>query len=323
MGKHRKKQYYRRIAIAVAAVGAVGIPSVALACGDWPGGTSDQAGSQLTDRDSGAAWWAQAALSRQSNVSASTVPTAMSSATVPVPPAVPAPPGAPVLTVPAAPQTPSAAASAPHAAVPHATAPKAKAAAPAHKRHTSASHPEAKPRPSVSPSAPKPAATATAAPAPAAPAASATSAAPSATPSATAAAPSSPTAQAPAAGDVAQVVQLVNTERAKVGCSPLTVNASLTEAAQAHSEDMAAHQNMSHAGSDGSAPGDRITAAGYVWSSYGENVAYGYATPEQVMAGWMASPGHKANILNCSFKEIGIGLAQPGSYWTQDFGTAR
>lgn len=329
MGKHRKKQYYRRIAIAVATVGAVGIPSVALACGDWPGGTTDQAapaGSQLTDRESGAAWWAQAALSRQSNVSASTAPTAMTSATVPVPPAVPAPPavpGAPVPTVPAAPRTPGAVASAPHAAVPHATAPKAKAAAPAHKRHPSAPHPKAKPRPSASPSAPKPAATTTAAATPAAPAAPATSAAPSATPSATAAAPSSPASQAPASGAVAQVVQLVNAERAKVGCSPLTVNASLTKAAQAHSEDMAAHQNMSHTGSDGSAPGDRITGAGYVWSSYGENVAYGYATPEQVMAGWMASPGHKANILNCSFKEIGVGLAQPGSYWTQDFGTAR
>ncbi|MYX43603.1 CAP domain-containing protein, partial [Streptomyces sp. SID89] len=97
-----------------------------------------------------------------------------------------------------------------------------------------------------------------------------TSAAPSATPSATAAAPSSPASQAPASGAVAQVVQLVNAERAKVGCSPLTVNASLTKAAQAHSEDMAAHQNMSHTGSDGSAPGDRITGAGYVWSSYGE-----------------------------------------------------
>ncbi|BBC29896.1 SCP-like extracellular [Streptomyces graminofaciens] len=118
-------------------------------------------------------------------------------------------------------------------------------------------------------------------------------------------------------------MQLVNAERDKVGCSPVTLNAVLTKAAQAHSTDMAAHQNMSHTGSDGSSPGDRITRAGYDWSTYGENVAYGYATPEQVMAGWMTSPGHKANILNCAFKEIGVGLAQSGSYWTQDFGTAR
>ena len=118
------------------------------------------------------------------------------------------------------------------------------------------------------------------------------------------------------------MVELVNAERAKVGCSPLTVNAKLTKAAQAHSEDMAAHANMSHTGSDGSAPGDRITRAGYDWSAYGENVAYGYATPEAVMAGWMSSPGHKANILDCGFKEIGVGLAQPNDYWTQDFGAA-
>lgn len=139
--------------------------------------------------------------------------------------------------------------------------------------------------------------------------------------SATPAPPSAPKATASASGITARIVQLVNAERGKVGCSPVTLNAVLTKAAQAHSEDMAAHRNMSHTGSDGSSPGDRITRAGYSWSTYGENVAYGYATPEQVMAGWMSSPGHKANILNCGFKEIGIGLAGPGNYWTQNFGT--
>ena len=103
----------------------------------------------------------------------------------------------------------------------------------------------------------------------------------------------------------------------------MTMNPVLTWAAQAHSADWAAHGTMSHTGSDGSSPGDRLTRAGYLWSAYGENVAYGYATAEQVMAGWMASPGHRANILTCSFKEIGVGFAQPGSYWTQDFGTPR
>jgi uncharacterized protein YkwD len=143
----------------------------------------------------------------------------------------------------------------------------------------------------------------------------------------TASAPSSARSTPPAAptasGATALVAQLVNTERAKHGCAPLTVNAKLTKAAQAHSADMAAHRTMSHTGSDGSSPGERITAAGYAWSSYGENVAYGYGTPASVMAGWMNSPGHRANILNCSFKEIGVGLAQPGNYWTQDFGTPR
>ncbi|MFG2827495.1 CAP domain-containing protein [Streptomyces sp. NPDC048434] len=127
---------------------------------------------------------------------------------------------------------------------------------------------------------------------------------------------------ASASGDAARVVELVNKERSKAGCSPLTVNAKLTKSAQDHSKDMADHKNMSHTGSDGSSPDDRITRAGYHWSSYGENVAYGYSTPDEVMAGWMSSPGHKRNILDCSFKEIGVGLAQPGDYWTQDFGTA-
>ncbi|MFD4243966.1 CAP domain-containing protein [Streptomyces sp. NPDC058525] len=134
--------------------------------------------------------------------------------------------------------------------------------------------------------------------------------------------PSTPPTAAPS-GPAAEVVALVNQERAKAGCSALTVNAKLTTAALNHSKDMAAHSNMSHTGSDGSDPGQRITRAGYAWMTYGENVAYGYSTPEQVMTGWMNSPGHRENILNCSFKEIGVGLAQPNSYWTQSFGAAR
>ncbi|MDK0520611.1 CAP domain-containing protein [Streptomyces sp. ML-6] len=134
---------------------------------------------------------------------------------------------------------------------------------------------------------------------------------------------STPTADAPATEAAARVLALVNDEREKAGCSPLTLDAELTKAARAHSEDMAAHRNMSHTGSDGSTPGDRITDAGYEWRAYGENVAHGYDTPESVMAGWMDSPGHRSNILDCSFEEIGVGLAGPGDYWTQDFGTAR
>ncbi|MFJ1562635.1 CAP domain-containing protein [Streptomyces erythrochromogenes] len=136
--------------------------------------------------------------------------------------------------------------------------------------------------------------------------------------------PKTSPAPAPAAsGSVAAVLALVNQERAAAGCQAVTLNAKLTKAAQDHSADMAAHSNMSHTGSDGSDPGARITRAGYAWSTYGENVAYGYSTPEKVMEGWMNSPGHRENILNCSFKEIGIGLAQPNHYWTQNFGTAR
>ncbi|MGW1543489.1 CAP domain-containing protein [Streptomyces sp. NPDC002309] len=141
--------------------------------------------------------------------------------------------------------------------------------------------------------------------------------APSATP------PSGSGTPASASSAAKRIVTLVNGERSKAGCSPVKLNAKLTDAAQDHSADMASHGNMSHTGSDGSDPGRRITKAGYDWRTYGENVAYGYSSPEKVMDGWMSSPGHKKNILNCAFKEIGVGLAQPGNYWTQDFGTAR
>ncbi len=134
---------------------------------------------------------------------------------------------------------------------------------------------------------------------------------------------SAPQAAAPASMAVAHVVALVNRARDRAGCSPVTLDAKLSKAARRHSADMARHRNMSHWGSDGSGPGRRIARAGYVWSAYGENVAYGYPTSAAVMAAWMSSPRHRHNILTCEFREIGVGLAQPGSYWTQDFGTAR
>ncbi|WP_405861008.1 CAP domain-containing protein [Streptomyces sp. NBC_00090] len=118
-----------------------------------------------------------------------------------------------------------------------------------------------------------------------------------------------------------QVVALVNAERAKAGCGPLSVNSTLTKAAQGHSDDMAARDFFDHTNPDGDGPGERVTAAGYPWSTYGENIAMGQSTPEQVMDSWMNSPGHRANILNCSFKEIGIGIhSEGGPYWTQVFG---
>ncbi|WP_329417636.1 CAP domain-containing protein [Streptomyces sp. NBC_01268] len=118
-----------------------------------------------------------------------------------------------------------------------------------------------------------------------------------------------------------QVVALVNAERAKAGCGPLTANATLTRAAQGHSDDMAARDFFDHTNPDGAGPGDRVTAAGYPWSTYGENIAMGQSSPEQVMESWMNSPGHRANILNCDFKEIGVGIHDAGGpYWTQVFG---
>lgn len=129
--------------------------------------------------------------------------------------------------------------------------------------------------------------------------------------------------QAPAGTSYSQeVTRLVNAERAKSGCGAMTLNSKLGKAAQGHSDDMAERDFFDHTNPDGEGPGDRVTAAGYRWSTYGENIAAGQGTPAAVMDSWMKSSGHRANILNCSFKEIGIGYRQGsgGPWWTQNFG---
>ncbi|MFG1672754.1 CAP domain-containing protein [Micromonospora sp. NPDC049282] len=124
--------------------------------------------------------------------------------------------------------------------------------------------------------------------------------------------------------ELQQVVDIVNQERAKAGCKALTVNSKLTLAAQRHSQDQADHKKMSHDGSDGSDVGQRLDRVGYAWRAYGENVAWNQQSPAAVMDAWMNSEGHRANILNCSFTQIGVGVARSnGPYWTQDFGTPR
>ncbi|WP_225834510.1 sigma-70 family RNA polymerase sigma factor [Streptomyces sp. NK08204] len=124
-------------------------------------------------------------------------------------------------------------------------------------------------------------------------------------------------------GTVTQVVALVNKERAAAGCGPLAQDPQLQKAAQGHSDDMASRDFFDHTNPDGLGPGQRITAAGYRWSAYGENIALGQQTPQAVMDSWMNSPGHRANILNCAFKNIGVGVhtGTGGPWWTQDFGT--
>ncbi|WP_225827490.1 sigma-70 family RNA polymerase sigma factor [Streptomyces naphthomycinicus] len=131
-----------------------------------------------------------------------------------------------------------------------------------------------------------------------------------------------PQAQPAPTGTVAQVVDLVNKERAAAGCGPVTEDPQLERAAQGLSDDMAARGFFDHTDPDGNGPGERITAAGYRWSTYGENIARGQQTPQAVMDSWMNSPGHRANILNCSFKNIGVGVhnGSGGPWWTQDFG---
>lgn len=121
------------------------------------------------------------------------------------------------------------------------------------------------------------------------------------------------------------VLALVNKERAAAGCGPLTANARLGAAARAYSDTMARSGVMSHTGPDGSTMTTRVEAAGYAWSRLGENIARGQADADAVMSAWMNSPGHKANILNCAFREIGIGVhkGDGGPWWTQNFGTPK
>ena len=113
------------------------------------------------------------------------------------------------------------------------------------------------------------------------------------------------------------VFDLVNQERAIHGLHSLSWDDRLFAAARAHSEDMAADGYFSHTSLDGRSPGDRLLDAGYFWNTYGENIAYGYPTPESVINAWMNSSGHRANILNSSFCDLGVGFA--GYFWTQDF----
>lgn len=125
-----------------------------------------------------------------------------------------------------------------------------------------------------------------------------------------------------------QVLALTNGHRADgAGCGDagvfepthsLTMNSDLGCAARSHSLDMATRDFFDHVNLDGEDPGERIAATGYTASAWGENIAWGQATPEQVVAGWMNSPGHCANIMRPAFTEVGIGH-HTSNTWTQVF----
>lgn len=110
---------------------------------------------------------------------------------------------------------------------------------------------------------------------------------------------------------------------------PLTWSTPLTQAAAVHSQDMVANNFFSHTGSNGSTLSSRVNATGYAWSSLGENIAAGYGTVNNVMAGWMASDGHCANIMNPNFTQIGVACIKGTSantyrdYWTMDLARPR
>lgn len=105
---------------------------------------------------------------------------------------------------------------------------------------------------------------------------------------------------------------------------PLTLSKLLNRAALIHAQDMAAHQNFEHVGTDSSTPSQRVTRVGYRWRSVAENIAMGPTTASQVIEGWLNSPGHCANIMDATSTEMGIAFAvdtQPHGdiYWSQVF----
>ena len=121
--------------------------------------------------------------------------------------------------------------------------------------------------------------------------------------------------------DERQMLSLHNQERASRGLPRLCVHPALQRAARAHSADMVQRDYFSHGN-----VGARLKRYGYNWRTYGENIGYN-STPTRMFNAWMRSPGHRSNILNRNFREIGVG-AVTGDYkgnrttmWTADFGT--
>ena len=116
-----------------------------------------------------------------------------------------------------------------------------------------------------------------------------------------------------------EVIRLVNAERAKYGLAALEEDWELSRVARYKSQDMHDEHYFSHTSPTYGTPFEMIRAFGLSYRAAGENIAVGYATPAAVVAGWMASEGHRANILSSSYTKIGVGYVADGNYWTQQF----
>jgi uncharacterized protein YkwD len=114
---------------------------------------------------------------------------------------------------------------------------------------------------------------------------------------------------------------LLNAERRKAGVDELDLLDPCTDAAYLHSLDMDLRDFFDHVNPDGDDPGDRLHDQGIPWSGFAENIARGYVTAEDVIAGWMASEGHRNNMLNPTYTHVGIGVHEGGGgpFWTQNF----
>ncbi|MEV6849776.1 CAP domain-containing protein [Actinoplanes sp. NPDC051411] len=132
--------------------------------------------------------------------------------------------------------------------------------------------------------------------------------------------------ESPSAPTQQQILSLINGNRRAHGCRSVTLDRRLIEAANGHAADMARHDYFAHESRNGEGAGDRVTEAGYNWRHYGENIARGVDSAYEVVDGWMHSPEHRHNILDCSLDQMGVGVAIAGDrertiYWVQDFAT--
>ncbi len=116
-----------------------------------------------------------------------------------------------------------------------------------------------------------------------------------------------------------EVIRLVNIERAKYGLPALTEDWELSRVARYKSQDMKDKRYFSHTSPTYGSPFDMMKSFGLSYRTAGENIAMGQRTPQQVVNAWMNSSGHRANILNSSYKKIGVGYVASGNYWTQMF----
>lgn len=119
-----------------------------------------------------------------------------------------------------------------------------------------------------------------------------------------------------------EILSLVNAERSKVGLNPLKLNWELSRVAKIKSEDMAHEGYFSHTSPTYGTPFEMMKHFGIKYKTAGENIAAGQKTPKEVMVAWMNSKGHRENILNKKYTEIGVGYFKGGSYgsyWTQQF----
>ncbi|WP_182201403.1 CAP domain-containing protein [Paraliobacillus salinarum] len=115
------------------------------------------------------------------------------------------------------------------------------------------------------------------------------------------------------------VIELTNAERKKQGLSELQMDKELAQAAQMKSEDMEKNNYFSHTSPTYGSPFDMLQNLGIDYTTAAENIAAGQQSPEEVVTGWMNSPGHRKNILNNKVTHIGVGYASNGAYWTQLF----